>query len=73
MKWLTGPIALIVAVGAAVFFWWRNREAANPFVHEAVDSTASWGKAAADKAGEATDNVVGMADKAASAASDISQ
>jgi hypothetical protein len=64
---------LLAAVGAvaavAGVFLRRNRRASS-LLSEAKDTTSSWGKTAAEKAGEATDKVAAMADKAASAASD---
>jgi hypothetical protein len=71
MKWLIGALAAIGAVAAvAGFFLQRNRKAASSFLSDAQDTTSSWGKTAAEKAGEATDKVAAMGDKAASAASD---
>jgi hypothetical protein len=70
MKWLIGALAAVGAVAAVGgFFLWRNRKASS-FLSDAKDTTSSWGKTAADKAGEATDKVAAMADKAASTASD---
>lgn len=69
-KGLIAVLAGIAAVAAAVFFWSRNRQAANSLWNEAVDTTSSWAKDAAEKASEATDKVASVAEQAASAASD---
>jgi hypothetical protein len=70
IKWLIALLAGIAAVAAAVFFWSRNRKEANKLWHDAVDTTTSWSKSAADTASDATDKVAGIADKAVNSASD---
>jgi Flp pilus assembly secretin CpaC len=70
MKGLIALLAGLAAVATAVFFWSRNRRAANSPWHEVEDTTSSWAKTADEKVGEATDKVAAVADEAASAASD---
>jgi hypothetical protein len=73
IKWLIALLAGIAAVGAAVFFWSRNRKEASELWHQGVDATTSWSKSAAEKASEATDKVAEAANNAAAAASDAVQ
>ena len=70
IKWLIALLVGIGAVAAAIFFWRSNRRDASKLWHETVDTTSSWSRTAADKAGEATDNVAETAHTAADSASD---
>jgi hypothetical protein len=67
MRWLIALLAAIGAVAAGVFFRLRNRKSRGLF-DRAKDSTSSWSKAAADKAGAAGDKVGAAAKKVAGAA-----
>ena len=64
MKVLIALLAGIAAVAAAVFFWSKNRGAADSSWDDASDTASSWAKNADDKVGEATDQVAAMADEA---------
>jgi len=73
IKWLIALLAGFAAVGAAVFFWSRNRKEASELWQQGVDTTTSWSKGAAETTSEAAGKVTEAASNAATAASDAVQ
>jgi hypothetical protein len=53
IKTLIALLAGVAAVAIAVFVWMRNRRASRSRLQQAMDTTSSWGKTAAEKAAKA--------------------
>ena len=71
MKWLIFLLAAAGAAVAGVFYWKRNQESAGPMWEQGQDLASSLTKAAAEKAGEASEKFAATAEEATNQASDI--